>query len=629
MATKVRIKRSTTAAIPASLEGGELAYTSNGDILYIGSPTANTVTPIGGKRYPGQLTANQALVANSTSGIDKVIVGNLVPQAIYANNGFGTANYVLVTPGDGSNVFWESASAVGGVNTSAQYTFSNTITFNGSLVANSVNVTSTTVSSNTTTGAMTIAGGLGVAGRINTGDLAAGNDSVYSTLTGTTLTVANVFATATVNASVLSVGGWVIANNSGVFTSGVVNGDIIRVGTKFVANTTQVSLAQGMKLSANGALGSANQVLRTDSSGVAYWSDDLGDISAVSAGNGLTGGGTSGDITVSVLANNGIVANSTGLWAKQANGISVDASGINVVTGNGLSVNSSGVQLVTGSTLTVNSVGLHVNNTLSVTSVTTTGDLTVNGNTTLGDTSGDRLTLTALVSSNVNPAANNTYHLGNNSFRWAQVHAANVHGVTGTFDGNLNVAGDLVVSGNLTTVNVSSVSISDPIIYLAGNNYTSDILDIGFVANYSPDGVLQLHTGFYRDASDSGIWKLFQGSEQELSGNNTVNTAANGFGLAILQSYLQSSGLTTNATHIAITANSTVNVTLTANTLTLATPLAGTSGGTGLNTIANNDLIFGNTSNGFSKLSLGTVGKVLQSNGTAIVYDDIDGGTFA
>ena len=105
MANLIQIKRSATTAIPSSLGDGELAYTSNGDILYIGAPDgSNTVTAISGKRYPGTLTANQALVANSTSGIDKVIVANLQPTGIYANGALGTSGQVLSSNGTG--VYW-------------------------------------------------------------------------------------------------------------------------------------------------------------------------------------------------------------------------------------------------------------------------------------------------------------------------------------------------------------------------------------------------------------------------------------------------------------------------------------------------------------------------------------------
>ena len=95
-----------------------------------------------------------------------------------------------------------------------------------------------------------------------------------------------------------------------------------------------------------------------------------------------------------------------------------------------------------------------------------------------------------------------------------------------------------------------------------------------------------------------------------------------------MQAYLFSGGLVTNATHIAITANSTVNVAITANTLSLATALAATDGGTGFDTYNSGDLLVANTGNALSKLPLGTDGYVLQSNGTALIYNVLDGGTF-
>jgi len=95
-----------------------------------------------------------------------------------------------------------------------------------------------------------------------------------------------------------------------------------------------------------------------------------------------------------------------------------------------------------------------------------------------------------------------------------------------------------------------------------------------------------------------------------------------------LQTYLDSSALLTNATSVSITANSTVAVSITANTLALSTALAGTSGGTGRATTTNQSLLVGNTSNGYDVLTLGTSGQVLQSNGTALLFDMMDGGSF-
>lgn len=71
----IQIKRSDSTASPPSLANGELAWSSNGDILFIGSES--TVTPIAAKRYPGVLTANTSLVANATGEIDQIKTDNL------------------------------------------------------------------------------------------------------------------------------------------------------------------------------------------------------------------------------------------------------------------------------------------------------------------------------------------------------------------------------------------------------------------------------------------------------------------------------------------------------------------------------------------------------------------------
>lgn len=427
-----------------------------------------------------------------------------------------------------------------------------------------------------------------------------------------TLYANNIEATSTVNATTLSVGGWVVANNSGVFTSGVVNGDIIRVGTYVVANTTKLALATTVGFQANGTIGSSGQLLYSNGT-TPYWADPY--ISSFTAGNGLTGSVSGGSLSIDVGAGNGISVNSSAVAVNANNGIAANSDGTFVVAGLGVTVNSSGVN-----------IGQAVETTSNVTfaNVVTT-DLTTNGNTTIGSSTSDIITINALVSSNAIPSANLTYHLGNNTLRWAQVHTGNLHAVTGTFDGNVSVSGDIFVTGNLVTTNVQSVVISDPMIYLAGNNYTSDLVDIGFAGNYN-DGT-DRHTGLFRDHVD-GTWKLFYNLTQELSGNNDVDTNDASYRTATLQTYLISGGLTTNTSTLEITANSTYAVTLVANSLTLSTSLIGTSGGTGKSTVTNNALLVGNSTNGYNELTLGSSGYVLQSNGSALVYDILDGGVF-
>ena len=100
--TFIQIKRSLTTNTPTSLYQGEMAWSNSSQTLYIGNPDgSNTVTAIGTKLNYGTLTANAVLVANSTSGINKVFAANLQVNYIEANGAgnTGTAGWVLFSGG--------------------------------------------------------------------------------------------------------------------------------------------------------------------------------------------------------------------------------------------------------------------------------------------------------------------------------------------------------------------------------------------------------------------------------------------------------------------------------------------------------------------------------------------------
>ena len=84
----------------------------------------------------------------------------------------------------------------------------------------------------------------------------------------------------------------------------------------------------------------------------------------------------------------------------------------------------------------------------------------------------------------------------------------NINSGPTNINGNLTVSGNITASGNLTYLNVSDLVVNDPLIYLGANN-TSDIEDLGIVANFTESNVAQ-HTGLARDYTDN-TWKLFTG----------------------------------------------------------------------------------------------------------------------
>jgi hypothetical protein len=94
-------------------------------------------------------------------------------------------------------------------------------------------------------------------------------------------------------------------------------------------------------------------------------------------------------------------------------------------------------------------------------SVTITSNLTVNGNTTLGNAATDTVTITADVASNVIPSADSTYTIGDTSNYWSHTYSDAVT-TTGnvTIGGNLSVTGNATIAGNLTFGDAATDTVS-------------------------------------------------------------------------------------------------------------------------------------------------------------------------
>ena len=118
----------------------------------------------------------------------------------------------------------------------------------------------------------------------------------------------------------------------------------------------------------------------------------------------------------------------------------------------------------------------------------------------------------------------------------------------GIITGDLSITGNLTLTGNTVFANVSTLRISDPLIYLADNNYTSDIVDIGFVGNYVNATGQNVHTGLFRDATIKEYY-LFQGYGIEPDITNDVDPSDASFSLATLNAVVKTSNLILGGTN--------------------------------------------------------------------------------
>jgi hypothetical protein len=778
MANLIQIKRSLNTATPGSLANGEMAYTANGDALFIGSNGA--VVAVGGKRTPGTLTANQALVANATSYLDAIKVANATIDKIYANGAHGTTGQIVTSNSTGG-LFWSTPSpSVTGSNTQLQ--------FNDEGAANGAVGVTFDKNSNTLNIANVVSVGANVS--LSTTTLLIGNSTVNSTVNSSSLTVNNATISNAILTKVYANGafgsdGQVLTSNStgGVFFAApVTNLDGLSDVAVAAASSGQVLIANSTGFFRNVSVSgditiSDTGVVAIAADSVALGTDTSGNyVAEITAGNGLSGNAASegSTPTIAVVAGGGIVSNSTGVFANTdnstlelsggairvkddgialgtkttgnyvatitaGNGLSGNATTegsaptIAVVAGSGIASNSTGVFVVAGTGVTSNATGVHigqavgttdnvtfanvsVSNTLTVTGfsdlangdigdikfrgsnvisgsfdanildlglgaailtggnfgveikysnnrtnfytttfdkdsgailapaninaasftvgtnfianstlVTVDKDITINGNTVIGSNSSDRVTVNAQLSSSIIPSANITYSLGNNTLRFLEVHAQNAHSEFLYVDKDVEISGNLTVSGSLVTINVSTLAVTDSLIQLASNNTTTDTLDIGLFGNYNVGGGAHEHAGLFRDAS-TDTWKLFKGLQD--APTTVVNVSGTGYTQADLEAYLISGGLVSNSSAVTLTANSTVAVSITANTISLSTALPGGSGGTGLASFTTEDILVANSSNGFRKLAVGANGYVLQVVGGAVAYGTLDGGSF-
>ena len=131
-----------------------------------------------------------------------------------------------------------------------------------------------------------------------------------------------------------------------------------------------------------------------------------------------------------------------------------------------------------------------------------------------------------------NQAANayaNVFNGG--TFSGVVIMQANLTANTVRLNGDMQIDGNLIVAGNTVTMNVTSLSVEDNMIYLNASSNVANP-DLGFAGNYN-DGTYR-HAGVFRDATD-GVWKFFHQYVPEPDASAYIDTANNTFALANVQ----------------------------------------------------------------------------------------------
>ena len=570
----VRIGDSNTNATLTTNGTGDLVLNTNsgtntGSITIAdGANNDITITPNG----TGKLVLNNPYI-NGTSDTLAEFIYDTVGGAITSGTG------ITVTNNDGGNTstvnITNTAVTAGAYgSTTAIPTF--TVNAQGQLTAAGTENISTTLNIAGDTGTDAIA-------HLTETLTFAGGEGIDTAVTANTLTISAEDAT-TSNKGIAS-----FATANFDVTSGAVSTKNITLGTSTLTNgSTTLTLAGLQQLDVDNLQFNGNSIISTDNNGGITL--DPNGTGHISASNALIK-----DVATPVDPNDA------------ANKAYVDA------VAEGLHIHAS-VQAATTAAITGS---VTYDNGTSGVGATLTTDTPINTLDGYSLVNGDRI----LIKNQANTGHNGIYIRTSST---VFTRAADFNTVAEIASGDFLFVSNGTVNGKTGWVNTSkSITVGTTAVvfeqfsgagtYIAGSGlaFTGNTIDI----------VLQTNGGLEVVSDELGLKSTTAGSGLTFSsgvlniGGTADRITVNNDSIDISATYAGQNTITTLGTIATGTWQGTTIATI--------------YGGTGNTSYSIGDILVGAAANALNKLSIGTVGKVLQSNGTTLVYGDVDGGTYA
>jgi hypothetical protein len=516
MASFIKIKRSTGTISPATLQYGELAYTTGvgthgngGGRLFIGDQVPNAVA-IGGRYYTDLLSISPGLVAGQTNPtspangfvpildqnrkVDQWNVDNLTLDGNTLSSSNIDGDITIDPNGSGEVLIPDNTFLTFGSSkdtkiqydeavddrlevTGADWNFANGV---------SLSLSDTTQSTSSTTGALVVSGGVGISG-----DLFISGTINANTISGTISTATKALTVDTTTAPNgtfypgLFVSGTGVASTTVYVDSGIsyvsntdtltLTGDIAINGGDATTNATTFNLINATATNVNFA-GAATNLNIGAVTGVATIRNQTLTLPNattvnVNGANPTLASSSTGTLTLfnTNLTRVNAFQAASDLVFSATTGITTIRNKLTV--GGNLEVDGNNIQSSTGANVI----------TLSGNNATFANDLTVNGNTNLGNSLTDQVTITG----NVNQTGITTIN-GELFVDAVGISSNTIYTRPGTGDklfidpypdglsneGVVIIKGDLQVDGTTVTVNSVTVTSNNPI-YVIGDNATT------------------------------------------------------------------------------------------------------------------------------------------------------------